>query len=60
MTVEEVQRVAPIYLPRLFDPNLSRTSIVCNPAKVEEIRKSFLELGVELEVLESVDDMVSL
>ena len=60
MTVEEVERVAPIYLPRLFDPKLSRTSLVCNPAKVDEIRKGFMELGVELEVLESVDDMIKL
>ena len=57
VTVADLQRVGPLYLARLFEADQSRTTLVCNPAKVEEIRKGFADMGVELTVLESVDEL---
>ena len=57
VTVADLQRVAPLYLPRLFEADQSRTTAVCHPAKLEEIIKGFSNMGVELSVLESVDDL---
>jgi hypothetical protein len=59
VTVEDLNRVGPAHLTRLFDPEQSRTSLVCSPAKVEEIKKGFEDMGVKLTALESVDELSS-
>ena len=57
VTIEDLKRVGPEYLAPLFS-EASRTAIVCNPSKVEEIKKEFSEAhGVTFKVLESVDQL---
>merc|ERR1712059_204719 len=56
-SLAEVASAAKIYLPPLFDPASSRTSLVVGPSDVEEVKMAFQELGVEIKLLESVDKM---
>merc|ERR550519_3040233 len=57
VTVADLQRVAPVHLGRLFDTAQARTTLVCGPSKLEEVRKGFSEMGIELTVMESVDEL---
>jgi len=57
VTVEDLVRVGPKYMAPLFSDN-SRTTVVCGPAKVQEVKDGFNALGVEFKVLESVDKIV--
>lgn len=41
VTLDDVKRVAPIYLLPLFDTSLSKCAICCNPSKVEEVVDTF-------------------
>ena len=59
VSLEDLQRVGTQYLAPLFSET-TRTSIVCNPSKVEEIKADFQALGVEFKVLESVDQLAQL
>ena len=56
VSLEELKRVGTEYLGPLFSET-TRTAIVCNPSKVEEIKNDFQALGVEFKVLESVDQL---
>merc|ERR1711994_575290 len=57
VTVTDLQRVAPVHLGRLFDTAQARTTLVCGPSKLEEVRKGFSDMGIELTVMESVDEL---
>lgn len=57
VTVEDLVRVGNLYMAKLFEPSLSRTSLVCNPSKMEEIKKGFTELGLELTVVDSIEQL---
>ena len=59
VSLEDLKRVGAQYLAPLFSET-TRTAIVCNPSKVEEIKKDFQALGVEFKVLESVDQLAQL
>ncbi|XP_046675798.1 uncharacterized protein LOC124364398 isoform X3 [Homalodisca vitripennis] len=48
VTMEDLSRIGPKYVKKLFDPSISRTTIVCHPSKVEELALGFKELGIEL------------
>ena len=37
VTIEDLQRVGPEYMGRLFEVPLVNTAIVCNPNKVDDI-----------------------
>lgn len=41
VTMEDMTRVANLYLKPLFDPKKSKTVIVCHPSKVTEIGEAF-------------------
>jgi len=56
VTLEDLNRVGPKYVSALFDGDKSRTSLVCHPSKVEEVVAGFKGLGVDLEVIDSLDD----
>nr|CAD7597482.1 unnamed protein product [Timema genevievae] len=56
VTVEDLKRVGPQYVARLFDPIHSQTTVVCHPSKVDEIAAGFKELGRELSVYPSLED----
>ena len=59
VTIEDLNRVGPKYLAPLFSAQ-SRTAIVCNPSKVEEISKDFKSQDIEMQILDSMDSIVSL
>ncbi|XP_054283976.1 uncharacterized protein C05D11.1-like [Macrosteles quadrilineatus] len=48
VTKEDLSRMGPKYVKLLFDPSISRTSIVCHPSKVDELNNGFKELGINL------------
>lgn len=41
VTLEDCKRVAPIYLLPLFDTNVSKCAVCCNPSKVAEVIDGF-------------------
>jgi hypothetical protein len=43
VTTEDLNRVGSKYVAPLFDPQTSKTSIVCHPSKAEEIAAGFKE-----------------
>ena len=59
VTVDDLNRVGMQYLAPLFAPE-TRTAIVCNPSKVEDIVQEFKSKNVEFQVLNSVDDIINL
>ena len=59
VTIEDLNRVGPKYLAPLFSSH-SRTAIVCNPSKVEEIGNDFKSQGINIQILDSIDSIVKL
>jgi len=57
VTLEDVMRVAKLYLPPLFESQQSRTSLVVAPSVVESVTKEFQELGEDLQILNSLDEL---
>merc|ERR1712079_136420 len=57
VTLDDLARVGPQYLAPLFSEN-TRTTVVCSPGKVQEIKDGFAGLGVNFKVLETVDDII--
>jgi len=57
VTLDDLARVGPQYLAPLFSEN-ARTTVVCSPGKVQEIKDGFAGLGVNFKVLETVDDII--
>jgi Zn-dependent M16 (insulinase) family peptidase len=55
VSMEDLARVGPLYLAPLFSEN-TRTTVVCSPGKVQEIKEGFSGLGVNFKVLETVDE----
>lgn len=43
VTIKDLNIVGPKYVKMLFDPVKSRTSIVCHPSKIEELKTGFKE-----------------
>ena len=43
VTVDDIKRVAPIYLMPLFDVSKSRCAVCCHPSKVTDVVKGFKE-----------------
>lgn len=41
VTMEDMTRVATLYLKPMFDPKKCKTTIVCHPSKVAEIGEAF-------------------
>jgi len=41
VTMEDMTRVASLYLKPLFDPKKCKTTIVCHPSKITEIGETF-------------------
>ena len=42
VTIEDLQRVGPEYMGRLFEVPLVNTAIVCNPNKVEDVSSELI------------------
>jgi len=59
VTLDDLNRVGKQYLAPLFSSQ-TRTAIVCNPSKVEDIVQEFKSKNVEFQVLNSVDDIINL
>lgn len=43
VTIDDMNRVGPRYVKQLFNPELSKTTIVCHPSKANEIAETFSE-----------------
>jgi len=43
VTMDDMTRVAALYLKPLFDPKKCKTTVVCHPSKVAEIGAAFKE-----------------
>ena len=55
--VGDLARVGHRYLAPLFSDH-ARTTLVCNPSKIEEIREGFAATGINFTVLESIDKLM--
>jgi Zn-dependent M16 (insulinase) family peptidase len=58
VTEPNLARVTALYLAPLVRPERCRLSLVCSPARMEEFNKAFGDMGIQLELLDSVDDIV--
>lgn len=43
VSIDDLNRVGPKYVAPLFDPERSRTTLVCHPKKAEEVAAGFKE-----------------
>lgn len=55
VTEADLNRVGEKYVSQLFEPAKTRTTIVCHPAKAEEIAAGFKEMNFPLEVFPSLE-----
>ncbi|XP_049872194.1 uncharacterized protein C05D11.1-like isoform X2 [Pectinophora gossypiella] len=55
VTPEAAKSAAQRWLPTLFDPTQSKTSIVCHPSKVNDMQAAFEKINVKLEAFESME-----
>lgn len=58
VTIDDLKQIGSTYIEPLFDTSKARTAVCCNPSKVEEIVKDFKEIGVNLTVLESLEEEI--
>ncbi|PNF33802.1 Uncharacterized protein C05D11.1 [Cryptotermes secundus] len=56
VTADDLNQVGPKYVAPLFNPETSRTSIVCHPSKIEEIAAGFKEMGHNLELYQTLEE----
>eukprot|EP00092_Neocalanus_flemingeri_P035801 GFUD01038981.1.p1 GENE.GFUD01038981.1~~GFUD01038981.1.p1 ORF type:complete len:1002 (+),score=290.69 GFUD01038981.1:52-3057(+) len=59
VNIEDLGSVGLEYLAPLFSDN-TRTAVVCSPAQVPEIKKGFNGLGVDIQVLDSLEQIANL
>ncbi|GAB1870040.1 hypothetical protein CAJAP_11119 [Camponotus japonicus] len=56
VTMDDVTRVAALYLKPLFDPKKCKTTIVCHPSKVAEIGEAFKEMSQNLKLYNCLEE----
>lgn len=56
VSLGDLCRVGPKYVTPLFDPERSKTSVVCHPSKVEEICNGLKECGLDLKPYTCLED----
>ena len=58
VAIDDVQALAKKYLPLFEDPELTRTAIVCGSSQVNEIKENFAQYGINLTVIDNLDDSI--
>ncbi|CAG2250937.1 unnamed protein product [Mytilus edulis] len=56
VTIEDLKRIGSTYIAPLFDSDKVRTAVCCNPSKVKETANDFKQFGVNLTVLDSLEE----
>lgn len=56
VTIDDLNQVGPKYVAPLFNPETSKTSIVCHPSKIEEIAAGFKEMGHNLKSYQTLEE----
>ncbi|XP_022918722.1 uncharacterized protein C05D11.1-like [Onthophagus taurus] len=56
VTIEDLNRVGDKYVSLLFDESKTKTAVVCDPAKAEEIQAGFKKLNLDLKVYSSLEE----
>ncbi|XP_069695441.1 uncharacterized protein C05D11.1-like [Periplaneta americana] len=56
VTTDDLNRVGAKYIAPLFDPQKSKTTIVCHPSKAEEIAAGFKVLNHEMKVYQTLEE----
>ncbi|KAL4219134.1 hypothetical protein ACF0H5_021716 [Mactra antiquata] len=56
VTLGDMKRVGSQYISSLFDENKLRRAVCCNTSKVTEVVNNFKELGVNVDVIPSLED----
>ncbi|XP_046995924.1 uncharacterized protein C05D11.1-like isoform X1 [Schistocerca americana] len=56
VTVEDLTQIGPKYVAQLFDPEKSKTTLVCHPTKSEEISLGFKAMNKNLQVYNSLEE----
>lgn len=56
VTVSDLKRVGDKYIMPIFKSNQIRRAVCCNPSKVDEVVASFKDLGVELDIVPSLEE----
>ncbi|XP_014253359.1 uncharacterized protein C05D11.1-like [Cimex lectularius] len=56
VSIEDLVKIGPKYIAPMFDPDVTRVSVVCHPSKVEEISKNLNELGLRTTPYSTVEE----
>ncbi|CAL1679265.1 unnamed protein product [Lasius platythorax] len=56
VTMDDMTRVAALYLKPLFDPKKCKTTIVCHPSKVAEIGEAFKGMSQNLKLYNCLEE----
>ncbi|XP_029633499.1 uncharacterized protein C05D11.1 [Octopus sinensis] len=56
VSIADLKRVGPKYIPNLFDPAKNRCSVCCHPSKVEEVCNGLNQVNLKLDVLSSMNE----
>ena len=55
-STDRIKKLASELLPAFLDSSFTETAVVCNPAVVEELVQEFKTFGIELKVIESLEN----
>lgn len=56
VTIDDLKMVGKKYFVQLFDPSVFTATLCCHPTKIDEILKSFGELGINYEKLKTLEE----
>ncbi|KAI4464378.1 presequence protease [Holotrichia oblita] len=56
VTVDDLNRVGDKYIRLMFDSAKTKTAVVCDPSKADEIKTGFSKLGLDLQVYPSLEE----
>ncbi|XP_053381490.1 uncharacterized protein C05D11.1-like isoform X2 [Mercenaria mercenaria] len=56
VSLDDLKRVGAKYIAKLFDEKEVRRAVCCNPSKVNEVVQTFKSIGVEMQVVPSLDE----
>ncbi|EZA55862.1 hypothetical protein X777_04081 [Ooceraea biroi] len=56
VTMEDMTRVATLYLKPLFDPKKCKTAVVCHPSKIAELDETFKQMNQNLKLYNCLEE----
>ncbi len=58
VTMDEIKAAAVKFLPQFLDASATQSAVACGPADVESMSKVFADYGINVKVIDDIDDSV--